>query len=69
MLVRDFHHACESYLGRHWDDAAAQFRDLQERDPGTRLYGVYLNRLEILKQQELPEGWDGTTAQALEPGV
>ena len=60
VLVDDYHRAHQNYLERNWDSAERQFRKLLEKEPGTHLYEVYLERIAHLRNEELPEDWDGT---------
>lgn len=59
-LVEDYHRAYGHYLKQEWNAAEEQFRHLQQRDPDTQLYAIYLERIAALRGQELPENWDGT---------
>ena len=58
--VADYHRAYGHYLKQEWDAAEDLFRQLQKLDPDTQLYGIYLQRIAELRQQKLPENWDGT---------
>jgi len=59
-LVDEYHRAHKKYVEQHWDEAERMFRRLKERDPETRLYDVYLERIPDLRSQDLEPDWDGT---------
>jgi adenylate cyclase len=59
-LVDDYHRAFGLYQAQQWDAAAEQFRLLQQRDPATFLYGLYLERIADLRTQTLSADWDGS---------
>jgi len=50
--------AVEHYFARRWDDAVLMFTRLEQQQP-RRLYQVYIERIADLRQQALPEDWDG----------
>ncbi|MEQ9071728.1 MAG: adenylate/guanylate cyclase domain-containing protein, partial [Gimesia chilikensis] len=58
--VERYHQAQERYFAQDWDTAEQQLRALAEQDPEGVLYKVYLGRIETLREQELPEDWDGS---------
>ncbi|MBT6273039.1 MAG: hypothetical protein HOI95_02780 [Chromatiales bacterium] len=45
---------------RHWDEAREQFTALAAERPFDGLYPFYLERIEHLRGQDLPDHWDGT---------
>jgi|TARA_B100000315_G_C14175516_1_gene406534 adenylate cyclase len=47
------------YHKQDWGGAEARLNDLLEKEPDTLLYQVYLERIETLREVELPEDWDG----------
>lgn len=59
-LVDQYHRAYKQYVNQHWDEAESMFRELKEKDPGTLLYEVYLERIPALRNQVLEADWDGT---------
>jgi len=59
-LVDDYHRAYGLYQQQQWDAAESLFRELQQRDPGTALYALYLERIATLRLAGLPVDWDGT---------
>ncbi|MBN4075692.1 adenylate/guanylate cyclase domain-containing protein [Gammaproteobacteria bacterium AH-315-E17] len=59
-LVRDYQTAYDFYLQQKWDEAEACFKALEEKESNKLLYSVYLERIENLRNQDFPEGWDGT---------
>lgn len=60
VLVREHELAYQHYLERNWEAARAGFAALQEEDPQSALYRLYLQRIDVLSRQQLPENWDGT---------
>ena len=59
-LVEEYHAAHEHYVKQEWDKAQACFKALEEQEANKLLYTVYLERIENLRNQELPADWDGT---------
>lgn len=59
-LVDDWHRAFALYQQQQWDAAEALLHELQQRDPGTFLYSLYLERIAGLRQEVLPADWDGS---------
>ncbi|NKB31900.1 MAG: CHASE2 domain-containing protein [Pseudomonadales bacterium] len=57
--VEEYHAALEAYHQQNWDAAEQKFKALLEEEPDTLLYKVYLERVETLREVELPEDWDG----------
>lgn len=55
-----YHAAYDLYLSQNWDDANAAFIALKEKNPNDILYDEYLDRIKTLREQELPEDWDGS---------
>ncbi|AZZ91618.1 CHASE2 domain-containing protein [Hahella sp. KA22] len=54
-----YQRAIESYRARQWEQADAIFQQLQIEEPGCRLYDLYRERINGLREQTLPEDWDG----------
>jgi len=50
-----------TYRARDWDAAEAQLVSLQRSDPGRGLYSAYLKKIQELRRQPPPAGWDGVT--------
>ena len=50
--------AISAYRSAHWDEAAALFAELMTRSP-SHVYALYRERIESLRGQELPAGWNG----------
>lgn len=59
MLVDEYHRAYDHYLRQNWAAALELFAALQQKDPHTALYEIYLRRIADLRNRELPENWDG----------
>ncbi len=58
--LKQFEQAYENYANQNWQDAIEQLTQLTTTSPRPFLYQVYLDRIESLKAQDLPEDWDGT---------
>lgn len=58
--VSVYHKALDRYFAQDWSAAESIFKSLQENEPDTLLYTVYLERIETLKEEVLPEDWDGS---------
>lgn len=54
-----YHQALEQYVAQQWDAADALFAELQQQEPAVKLYVLYRERIASLRQQVLPEVWDG----------
>ena len=59
-LVEDYHAAYDHYVKQEWDKAQACFKALEEQETNNLLYTVYLERIENLRNHDLPADWDGT---------
>jgi len=58
--VQEYEQAYQHYLERNWEAAREGFGVLQTREPEAVLYRLYLQRIEVLRRQQLPKNWDGT---------
>ena len=58
--VAQYHEALECYFAKDWDGAQQKFARLHELEPETRLYTLYLERIDTLREHEPPEDWDGS---------
>lgn len=57
-----WHQALQSYRAQQWDAAEAAIRQLQAGQPGSKLYALYLDRIENLRAAPpLGMQWDGVT--------
>lgn len=57
--IQEYDQAYGLYLDRRWDEATAAFKDLHGQNP-LPLYQVYVERIQDLRHQTLPDDWDGT---------
>ncbi len=57
--VKQYQQAYSHYLQQEWDQAESIFSTLQTQKH-EHLYQIYLERIEQLKQQTLPNDWDGS---------
>jgi len=62
--LSDYHEALACYFAQDWDGAESNLKTLQQNEPDTLLYKVYLERIEILREQVLAEDWDGSFTHA-----
>jgi len=58
--VSEYHKALDCYFAQDWGSAESILKALQQGEPDALLYKVYLERIEILKDEVLPEDWDGS---------
>jgi len=52
--------AVDAYRARLWNQAEQGFQQLSELNHGCKLYRVYLQRIQELREQDLPDDWNGT---------
>jgi len=57
--VKAYHEALNRYFAQHWDEAEQKFNALLENEPDSLLYQVYIERIETLREADLPADWDG----------
>lgn len=57
--VEEYHSALEQYYQQNWDKAEQSLQALLDNEPDTLLYQVYLERIQTLREVDLPEDWDG----------
>jgi len=58
--VVNYHKALDFYFAQDWDAAERSLLQLQEAEPNALLYEVYLERIATLREEVLPEDWDGS---------
>ena len=58
-----YHEALALYFTRLWPDAEALFKRLQQQNPATLIYTIYLERIEALKNKNPGADWDGVYEQ------
>jgi len=58
--VADLNSAYDDYLNQDWDAATEKYGALKQQFPERYLYQLYLERIETLRHEELPENWDGS---------
>jgi len=54
------HTGLEHYRAARWDAAEEVFRELARVEPGTLLFSLYLERIELLRHSPPPPDWDGS---------
>ena len=52
--------ALQCYFAQDWDNAEQKFTALLAQAPDTLLYKIYLERIPLLREQNLPVDWDGS---------
>ena len=58
--IEEYEKALNCYFRKDWDTAQTQFEALQQKFPQALLYKIYLERIESLRHEILPEDWDGS---------
>ncbi len=58
-----YQEALGQYFTRQWLDAKITFKRLQQQNPATLIYSIYLERIESLHGQEPDPNWDGVYEQ------
>jgi adenylate cyclase len=58
--VAEYHKALDFYFAQDWNEAESVLKALQQNEPESLLYKVYLERIETLREEVLPEDWDGS---------
>ena len=59
-LVEEYTAAHDYYVKQEWDKAESCFKVLEQKEANNLLYTVCLERIEKLREQDLPADWDGT---------
>ncbi len=54
-----FHQAIQHYRERQWQLADDLLQQLHHEEPECRLYSLYRERIAVLREQNLPQDWDG----------
>lgn len=62
--VETYHAALSQYFNQQWDEAEKQFALLHQQYPHTKLYLLYLHRVQEFKQTPPPSPWDGIFVHA-----
>ena len=57
--AEEFRNALLQYRGQMWDQAQETLEDLLNKDPGTYLYELYLERIAIFRRKPPGDYWDG----------
>jgi len=57
--VAAYHDALNCYFAQNWDEAEEKLEALLKNEPECLLYQVYLERIETLRDADLPADWDG----------
>lgn len=57
--IEDFHTMYELYIQQKWDEAIQKIYVMKKRYGEKLIFDVYLERISNLRQQTLPQDWDG----------
>jgi adenylate cyclase len=57
--IECFAKAYEYYKKQSWDEATEQLKNLRNRYPQCKIYQIYLERIDGLREQKLAQNWDG----------
>jgi len=60
LELEEYRKAYETYLQQDWGTAKRLFIELVKTPVSANLYQIYLDRIDSLQHQELPDDWDGT---------
>jgi adenylate cyclase len=60
--IGEWHEALALLRARHWIEAAARIRALQDAHPGRALYALYLRRIDQYRADPPGSGWDGVSS-------
>lgn len=58
--IAQYHDAYDDYLAQSWSKAEQKFQALLAHNPNRKVYSIYLERIEILKEHPPGEDWDGS---------
>lgn len=57
--VARFHLALDHYFFQRWDEAMSIIEELKELNPTSKLFSLYLERIELMRHSGLSADWDG----------
>lgn len=57
--LMQYHQALVLYFEQKWDESYSMMQQLHLSHPDKKIYSLYLDRIQELRGQELPENWDG----------
>jgi adenylate cyclase len=60
VRVSEYHKALDCYFAQDWDGADSIFMALQQSEPDTKLYKVYMKRIGLQREQDIDEDWGGS---------
>lgn len=58
--LAEYDAAIQCYFAQDWEGAEQKFTALLAQSPGTLLYKIYLERIPLLREQNLSADWDGS---------
>lgn len=57
--LREYNRGLDAYFNQQWDLAAQIMESLHQQHPDTKIYKVYIDRINEYKQHPQPADWDG----------
>lgn len=57
--LKQYHAGLDAYFAQKWDEAYQIMHMLKQQHPGTKIYDLYVERIEDYKHHPVPEDWDG----------
>lgn len=58
--LAQYHDAYEAYLAQNWPEATEKFKALLGLNPDRKVYSIFIERIDILKEHPPGEDWDGS---------
>lgn len=58
-VLQAYHRALGDFREQRWDEAERTFFALSQRDPESKLYQLYLDRIAVFRRQPPARDWDG----------
>lgn len=62
--LTDYHAALNAYFEMDWDKALTSLEALKAEHPHKKIYSIYIERINELKTNPIPENWDGVYIHA-----
>lgn len=60
LALENYHQALKLYWRQSWEEAKSLFSKLKEDSPNTKIFQIYLDRIETMSKSDIDEAWDGT---------
>ena len=58
--LQQYNQALNAYFAQQWDEAYTLMRALRKKHHSTKIYKIYVDRIQKYKEQPLPADWDGS---------